>query len=48
MSAPLPPNIERVIYTEQQIQRRIREVAAEVSEKYRGRNLKLIAVLKSH
>jgi len=46
MSTPLPPNIERVIYTEQQIQRRIREVAAEVSEKYRGRNLKLIAVLK--
>lgn len=47
MSEPaLPPGIERVLYTEQQIERRIREVAAEISEKYRGRDLKLIGVLK--
>ena len=46
MSAPLPPDIERVLYTEEQISHRIREVAAEISEKYRGRNLKLISVLK--
>ena len=46
MSAPLPDGIERVLFTEEQIRQRIREVAAEISEKFRGRNLKLIAVLK--
>jgi hypoxanthine phosphoribosyltransferase len=38
--------IERVLFTEQQVDSRIREVAAEISAKYRGRDLKLIAVLK--
>jgi hypoxanthine phosphoribosyltransferase len=46
MTPPLPPFIERVLFTEEQIQDRIRQVASEVSAKYRGRNLKLIAVLK--
>lgn len=46
MSKPQPPEIERVLFTEEQIQQRIREVAAEISEKYRGRDLKLIGVLK--
>lgn len=46
MSAHLPPGIERVLYTEEQIRQRIREVAAEISERYRDRNLKLVAVLK--
>jgi len=46
MSASLPPEIERILYTEEQIQDRVRQVAAEISEKYRGRNLKLIGVLK--
>ncbi len=46
MSSPQPPNIERILFTEEQIQERIREVAAEISEKYRERNLKLISVLK--
>jgi hypoxanthine phosphoribosyltransferase len=41
-----PPNIERVLFTEEQVAARIREVAAEISEKYRGRDLKLVAVLK--
>jgi hypoxanthine phosphoribosyltransferase len=41
-----PPGIERVLFTEEQVAARIREVAAEISEKYRGRDLKLIAVLK--
>jgi hypoxanthine phosphoribosyltransferase len=41
-----PPGIERVLFTEEQIAARIQEVAAEISEKYRGRDLKLIAVLK--
>ncbi len=38
--------IERVLFTEEQVAGRVREVAAEISEKYRGRDLKLIAVLK--
>ena len=40
------PVIERVLFTEEQIARRIREVASEISEKCRGRELKLIGVLK--
>ena len=46
MTRPLPPGIERILFTEEQVQQRIREVAREISEKYRGRNLKLIGVLK--
>ncbi len=42
---PEPP-IERVLFTEEQIAARIREVAAAISDRYRGRTLKLIAVLK--
>ena len=41
-----PEGIERVLFTEEQVTGRIREVAAAISEKYRGRDLKLIAVLK--
>ena len=41
-----PPGIERVLFTEEQVNHRIREVAAEISAKYDGRNLKLIGVLK--
>src|SRR6201995_3826283 len=43
---PTPENIERVLFTEEQVSARIAEVAAEISEKYHGRDLKLIAVLK--
>ena len=40
-------NIERVLFTEEQIQARIREVAAEISERYQERpSIKLIGVLK--
>ncbi len=46
MSEAQPPGIERILFTEDQIQQRVREVAAEISEKYRGRDLKLIGVLK--
>jgi hypoxanthine phosphoribosyltransferase len=45
MSAP-PPGIERVLFTEEQIGQRIREVAAEISNNYRGKTLKLVGVLK--
>jgi hypoxanthine phosphoribosyltransferase len=46
MSSLQPPNIERILFTEEQIQERIRAVAQEISEKYLDRNLKLIGVLK--
>lgn len=41
-----PPAIERVLFTEEQVAQRIREVAAEITTKFRGRDLKLIGVLK--
>jgi hypoxanthine phosphoribosyltransferase len=40
------PAIERVLFTEEQIRARIREVATEISTRYEGRPLKLIGVLK--
>jgi len=41
-----PPSIERILFTEEQIAQRIQEVAAEISERYRGKPLKLVGVLK--
>ncbi|HUS05724.1 MAG TPA: hypoxanthine phosphoribosyltransferase [Bryobacteraceae bacterium] len=41
-----PPGIEKILFTQEQLQKRIEEVAAEISERYRGRNLTLIGVLK--
>jgi hypoxanthine phosphoribosyltransferase len=41
-----PPGVERVLFTEEQVNARIREVATEISDKFRGRDLKLIGVLK--
>jgi hypoxanthine phosphoribosyltransferase len=38
--------IERILFTEEQVEKRIREVAAEISQKYAGCDLKLIGVLK--
>ena len=46
MSAPLPSGIDRVLFTEEEVAARIRSVAVEISEKYRGRELKLIGILK--
>jgi len=40
------PPIERILFTEEQIDQRIREMAAGISAKYSGRELKLIGVLK--
>ena len=40
------PAIERILFTEEQIAQRIRQVAAEISQKYTGREVKLIGVLK--
>ena len=38
--------IEKVLFTEEQIEARIVELAAEIEERYRGRSLKLVGVLK--
>jgi hypoxanthine phosphoribosyltransferase len=46
MSDALAPQLERILFTEDQIRDRIREVAAEISERYRGKDLKLVGVLK--
>ncbi len=46
MSKDPGPGIERILFTEEQIVRRIEEVAAEISERYQGKTLKLIGVLK--
>jgi hypoxanthine phosphoribosyltransferase len=39
-------NIDRILFTEEQVSARIREVGAEISARYAGRDLKLIGVLK--
>ncbi len=46
MNEAHPPGVERVLFTEEQIQKRVQEVAAEISERYQGRDLKLVGVLK--
>jgi hypoxanthine phosphoribosyltransferase len=46
MNDPSLPMLDRVLFTEEQVRARIREVAAEISERYRHGNLKLIGVLK--
>ena len=46
MTATLPAGIERVLFTEEQIERRIAEIADQISERYKDKNLKLIGVLK--
>lgn len=43
---PSGPEIERILFTEEQVQQRIAEVGSEISNKYRGRELKLVGVLK--
>ncbi|MGH9718869.1 MAG: hypoxanthine phosphoribosyltransferase [Bryobacteraceae bacterium] len=41
-----PATIDRVLFTAEQIEDRIREVGAQITERYQGRQLKLIGVLK--
>ncbi len=41
-----PPGMEKVLFTEEQVAARIHQVADQISEKYRDRDLKLIGVLK--
>ena len=42
----IAPGLERVLFTEEQIARRIQEVAAEISHDYQGKTVKLVGVLK--
>ena len=46
MSAPLPPGIDRILFTEEEIARRIGELGARISRDYAGKTLKLVGVLK--
>ncbi len=46
MSAEAPPGVERILFTGEQIESRIREVAGEISTRYAGKTVKLIGVLK--
>jgi hypoxanthine phosphoribosyltransferase len=46
MSPPAIPGVERILFTEEQIEARIREVAADISRDYAGKVVKLIGVLK--
>ena len=46
MSSPSLPGIERILFTEEQIDRRIRELAAQITRDYQGKTLKLVGVLK--
>ena len=46
MSAPIPPGIERVLFTEEEISQRIGELGARISRDYAGKTLKLVGVLK--
>ena len=46
MTPELLPGMDRVLFTEEQIEERIRELAAEISRDYRGKTIKLVGVLK--
>ena len=46
MSTTLIPGIDRVLFTEEQIEARISELAGEISRHYQGKTVKLIGVLK--
>ncbi|MEP7367305.1 MAG: hypoxanthine phosphoribosyltransferase [Acidobacteriota bacterium] len=46
MSVPALPPIERVLFTERQVNERVQEVAVAISEKFHGRDLKMIGVMK--
>jgi hypoxanthine phosphoribosyltransferase len=46
MKVPALPVIDRVLFTEEEVHQRVREVAAEISRRYQDGNLKMIGVLK--
>ena len=46
MRPPAAPAIDRVLFTEDQVRARVKEVAGQISQRYRNGNLKLVGVLK--
>jgi hypoxanthine phosphoribosyltransferase len=42
----IPSDIEKIVVTEEQIQKRLKELAAQVEKDYEGRDLLLVGVLK--
>ena len=46
MSAAPIPGLDRVLFTEEQIESRIRELGGEISQRYQGKTIKMIGVLK--
>ena len=46
MSTALVPGVERILFTEEQIEARIGEVGAQISRDYQGKTIKLVGVLK--
>jgi len=46
MSSTLLPGLERVLFTGEQIDERIRQLAAEINRDFQGKPLKLVGVLK--
>jgi hypoxanthine phosphoribosyltransferase len=46
MSPELPAGVEKILFTEEQIEQRITVLASEISQHYRDKHLKLIGVLK--
>lgn len=46
MRTPAVPAIDRILFTEEQVHERLKEVAAQISERYKNGNLKLVGVLK--
>ena len=46
MSTALLPGLDRILFTEEQIDQRIRDVGAEISRHYQGKVVKLVGVLK--
>ena len=46
MSRAVPPEIDEVLFTEEQIQDKIRELAAQIDVDYAGREVLLVGVLK--
>jgi hypoxanthine phosphoribosyltransferase len=46
MSTALLPGLDRILFTPEQIDQRIREVGAEISRHYQGKVVKLVGVLK--
>jgi len=46
MNDSLPPGIEKILFSEEEIGQRIGELGARISHDYQGRTLKLVGVLK--